>query len=412
MEPSKNAPCPCGSGKKYKRCCLLKGGIVLPSKKPQVKYNKQFNRYETGIDHHYANFNNQGCDYIDSKPYIGKIKCRLVHEAGNSIIIPDYILLKNGWIQPLHFTAPFLYKFDETSIGCDFFIDIQNGETIKVRFYNHQLLQTYPDKSQLFECEIFGPADIEEYACGEYKTIDNKIYFKLFHHTNEGGYNGITGSRTLRSSKWNYRGSKECVNYHFAYFTHIPEVKYPNDLITVAMSADGNIDYMIDSFVLPKVMPPDYRKRFENSIYTAKVYRSTTTDRKYTIEFLIPIECLDVKHIYLHNQGHLFFYEICFPYIHRIKLKANSILPFTDDFRIENVDVIVNSEYSIIGDARNKEGLAAPFEEDETKFIYKIEDCGKESIHDFWFSHENKDLFTGKVVETLKVKDVDDNPTK
>lgn len=74
--------------------------------------------------------------------------------------------------------------------------------------------------------------------------------------------------------------------------------------------------------------------------------------------------------------------------------------------------MIVNSEYSIIGDARNKEGLAAPFEEDETKFIYKIEDCGKESIHDFWFSHENKDLFTGKVVETLKVKDVDDNPTK
>ncbi|MCG9879077.1 MAG: SEC-C domain-containing protein [Bacteroidia bacterium] len=412
MKIGRNDPCPCGIGKKYKKCCLLKTSIAMQAKNPEIKYNKQFNRYESDLDHHYANFNNQGCDYTDSKPYLGKIKCRLVHEAGNSIIIPDYLLLKNGWIQPLHFTAPFFYKLDEKSIGCDFFIDIQNGETIKVRFYNYQLLKTYQDKSQLFECEIFGPADIEDYACGEYEKFDDKIYFKLYHHTNEGSYKGITSSKTLRSSKWNYRGSKECINYHFAYFTHIPEVKYSNDLITVAMSADGNIDYIVDSFVLPRVMPRDYRKRFENSIYTAKVYRSTTTDRNHTIEFLIPLELLDVKHIYLHHQSNLFFYEMCFPYIHRIKLKANSILPFTDDFRIEYNDGIATSEYSIIGDARNKEGLAAPFEEDETSFIYKIEDCGNESIHDFWFGHENKDLFTGKNVEKLKIKDVDDNPTK
>jgi hypothetical protein len=410
MEPSKNAPCPCGSEKKYKRCCFLNGGIVLSKTMGYKKFSKKFNRYETNIDHHYATFNYKECPYVDSKPYKGKIKCRLVHEAGNSIIIPDYLLLKNGWIQPLHFTAPFLYKLDEKSIGCDFFIDIQNGKTIKIRFYNHQIINTYPDKSQLFECEIFGPADIEDYTCGEYENIDDKIYFKLYHHTNEVGYNGITSSKTLRSSKWNYRGSKECINYHFAYFTHIPEVKYSNDLITVAMSANGNIDYMVDSFVLPKVMPPDYRKRFENSIYTAKVYRSTTTDRNHTIEFLIPFEYLDVKHIYLHRQGNLFFYEMCFPYIHRIKLKANSNLPFTSDFRIEYNDVIVNSEYSIIGDARNKEGLAAPFEEDKTKLIYKIEDCGKESIHNFWFNHKNQDLYTRKVVETLKLKDIEDNP--
>ncbi|MCF8201489.1 MAG: SEC-C domain-containing protein [Crocinitomicaceae bacterium] len=412
MKTGRNDPCPCGSGKKHKKCCWLTPEIVLPVEKPQLIYNKQLNRYESKNDHHYANINNQDFNNTDSRSYLGKIKCRLVHEDGNSIIIPDYILLKNGWIQPLHFTAPLLFKLDETSIECNFFIDIQNGITIKIHFLNHQLLQTYADKSQLFDCEILGPADIEEYACGEFKTIGNKIYFKLYHHTSEGGYNGITGSKNLRSSKWNYRGSKECINFHFAYFTHIPKVKFPNDLITVAMSADGNIDYMIDSFVLPKVMPSDYRKRHRNSIYTAKVYRSTTSDRNYTIEFLIPIECLDVKHIYLHHQVNSVFYEMCFPYIHRIKLKANSILTFTDDYCIINDDAIVNSEYSIIGDARNKEGLAAPFEEDETKFIYKIEDCGKESILDFWFSHANKDLFTGKMVETLKLKEVEDNPTK
>jgi len=411
MESSKNAPCPCGSGKKYKRCCFLNGCIVLSKSGGYKKYSKRFNRYETNLDHHYATFNYKECPYIDSKPYKGKIKCRLVHEAGNSVIIPDFLFLKNGWIQPLHFTAPLLFKLDEKTIVCDFLIDIQNGKTIKIRFYNTGFIQSFSDKSQLFECEIFGPTDIEQYACGEYVIENTKIYLKLFHHTSEPGYNGIMDSKSIWSSKWNYRGSKECINYHFAYFAHIPEIKYANDLITVAMSKDGKIDYVIDSFTPLPVMLQDYRERFKDSIYTAKVYRSTTEDRKHTIQFFIPVESIDVKHIYLHNQGHLFF-ELCFPYIHRTKLKAGSVLPFTDKFFIENSPPIVTSDYSIIGDARTLEGLAAPFEEDETKFIYKIEDCGKQTIHDFWFGHENRDLYKGKNIESLKLKEVDVNPTK
>ncbi|BDQ12110.1 YecA family protein [Sediminibacterium sp. TEGAF015] len=411
MEPSKNAPCPCGSGKKYKRCCFLTGGITIAKSGGYKKFNKNLNRYETNLDHHYFTFNYRGCDFLDSKPYVGKIKCRLVHEQGNSIIVPDFIFVNNGWIQPLHFTAPNLFKIDDDKIGCDFFIDIQNGQTIKVRFYNSDILKIYSDKSQLFKCEIYGPADIEEYTSGEFEVENNQIYLKLYHHTNDTGFAGITSSKSLRSSKWNYRGSKECTNFHFAYFTHIPEIKYSNDLITVAMSADGNIDYMIDSFIPPKAMPPNYRTRFENSIYTAQVYRSTTNDRNHPLEFYLPVESIDIKHIYLHNQGNLFFFEICFPYIHRLKLTAGSTLTFDDNHFIKNESPIVNSDYSIIGDARTKEGLAAPFEEEETDFIYKIEDCGTQTIHDFWFSHSNQDLFTDKTITELQVKDVSNNPT-
>ncbi len=410
MKTGRNETCPCGSGKKYKYCCLLKLKDEKPSS--EISFNKQYNRYETAINHQYASFNYHGCDFIDSAPYIGNIKCRLVHMAGNSIIIPECIFLKNGWIQPLHFIVTPLFKLEDGLIVYDFLIDIQNGITLKVRFYNNKLIQSYADKSQLFECEIFGPEDIEEYICGEYKTIADKIYLKLFHHTSEAGFEGITNSKSLRSSKWNYRGSKECINYHFGYFTHIPEMKCPNDLITVAMSSDGKIDYMIDSFIQPKFLPPDYRKKFRKSIYTAKVYRSTTLDRNHSISFFVPVENIDIKHIYMHHQDNLVFYEICFPYIHRIKLKANSGLSFNDGNVINKDDSIVNSEYSIIGDARIKEGLAAPFDEEDTNFIFKIEDCGKESIHDFWFSHKNKDLFTEKVVEKLELRDVDDNPTK
>ena len=412
MEPSKNLPCPCGSGKKYKRCHLLLGGMIITSDGGYKFYNKGLNRYETNLDHHYASFRYLGFKYTDAKPYKGKVKCRLVHEAGNSIIIPDYIILKNGWLQPLHFIAPLLFKIDETNIGCDLFIDIQNGESIKVRFYNHSFIKSYSDGSQLFNCEIFGPADIEQYACGEYKLKGDDIYLCLFHHTNKAGYDGITGSNTLRSSKWNYRGSKECINNHFAYFTHIPEIKYSNDLITVAMSSDGNIDYMIDSFEPLPIMPPDYRKRFENSIYTAEVYRATTNDRNYTLSFFVPIESIDIKHVYLHNQGNLFYYELCFPYIHRIKIQPNSTLKFDDASYIENVPPVVNSNYCILGDARIKAGLAAPFEEEETKFVYKIEDCQGQTIQDFWFTHGNQDLYSSKAIKPLSVKDVIDNPTK
>lgn len=412
VPPAKNKPCPCGSGKLYKRCCLLTGKQV-PDKLPSnLTFNKKYNRFESPIDHQYMQFNYADCKYIDSKPYRAKIKCRLMHTAGNTVVLPDFIFLKNGWIQPLQFTASHIVKVDETKILCNFFIDIQNGETVMVRFYNNDLLQTFSDKSQLYDCEIYAPQDIEEYACGEYEVVNNKIYIKLFHHTNEAGYNGIMASKSLRSSRWNYKGNKECENFHFAYFTHIPEIKFSSDLITVAMSADGNIDYMIDSFQQPAIVSPDFRAQYEASIYTAKVYRSTTTDRKHPITFKVPVESIDVKHVYFHTQGNMSFYEICFPYIHRLKLVANSSLPFDADYRIENVPPIVTSQYLIVGDARVKSGLAAPFEEEETKYIFKIEDCGNQSLQDFWFNNANKDLFTGKSVETMSMKEVDVNPTK
>lgn len=411
LSPSLTATCPCGSGKQYKRCCFLKGGIVIPYKNQNMVYNKKYNRYESAVDHHYKTFSYRDFKYGDSKPYNGKIKCRLVHVEGKSIIIPDFLFIRNGWIQPLHFTAPILCELDEKTIVCDFFIDIQNAISLKVRFYNTNLLETFSDKSQLFSCELFGPSDIEDYICGHYSTIEGKIHLTLFHHTNEKGYDGIINSKSIWSSKWNYKGNKECLNYHFAYFTHIPEIKYANDLITVAMSAEGEIDYMIDSFSQPKILTPDYRKEFEDFIYTAEVYRSTSADRNKAIKFYIPVENIDVKHIYMHHQDNLVFYEICFPYIHRIKLKPNSVLPFNDEFKIENSSSIFNSGYSIIGDARYKAGLAAPFEEDDTKFIFKIEDCGAESIPDFWFSHSNKDLFSGKNIEVLITNMKEDNPT-
>lgn len=330
---------------------------------------------------------------------------------GDSIIIPDYILLDNGgWIQPLFFTPPRLVNMDDDQL-CYLYIDIQGGETIKVRFYSSAFKCAFSDKSHLYACEIFGPIDLERYTSGVYLEEENNILLNLFHHTNDPGFDGITESNSLWSSRWNYRGSKECLNFNFVYFTHIPEIKYDSDLITVAMSKDGNMDYFIDSFIVPKSVPANYREVYKDYIYTAQVYRSTSSDRNCTIELSVPIEFIDAKHLYLHHQGRGFFYEVCFPYIHRVKTQPKSIITFNGEYTIERKNPIVHSDYAIIGDAQYKDGLAAPFEEEDTSFIFKIEDCGDQTIHDYWFANANQDLFTSKRIDALEVQDSKVNPT-
>lgn len=379
----------------------------------RLKFNKKFNRYESDIDHHYAPFNYNAFQYDWVKPYKGKIKCRLVHALGSSVIVPEYVFFNNNtWLQPLHFIAPILAKLDEDLILTDIFIDVAGGKTVKVRFMNDGLLNILDDNSQLYDCEIYGPSDIESYASGDYQVINEMIYLKLFHHTNENGYLGIMNTKLLWPSKWNYRGNKECVEFNFVYFTHIPELKYPSDLATVAMSAEGTIDYMVDSFTQPAAIDKNFREKYKDSIYSANVYRATTKDRNYVIPFFIPVAAIDVKHVYKHLQNGRVFYEICFPYIHRLKVTLGSKIPFTDNKVIEESRLIVHSEYCIIGDARTTDGLAAPFEEEETQFIFKIEDCGGKSIPEFWFGNSNTDLYTNKVISTMTMIEVDNNPTK
>ncbi len=389
--------------------------MKVRSKKAPIKwpkFNTHLNRYESVTDHTYAKFDYSDCPYNDSLPIEARIKCRLVHMDGNSIVVPDFILLNDGgWIQPLFFNAPRLAQFSEKPHSCDLYIDIQNGKTIKIRFYSNGLLKEFADKSHLYKCELYGPSDIQKYSSGTYFEENGQILLHLFHHTNDAGFDGINKSLSLWASRWNYRGSKECINYNFVYFTHIPEITYDSDLITVAMSVDGKLDYIVDSFNGPAPSSPNFREDYKEFIYTAEVYRSTSADRNCPIDFDISIEAIDIKHLYLHHQGYSYFYEVCFPYIHRLKTLPEAVVSFNKEFIIESNPAIVNSDYAIVGDARSKEGLAAPFDEEDTSFIFKIEDCQGRTIHDYWFNHSNQDLFTLKKVKELKVEAVTENPT-
>lgn len=107
----------------------------------------------------------------------------------------------------------------------------------------------------------------------------------------------------------------------------------------------------------------------------------------------------------------MIFYEICFTYIHRVRVKCKSNLTFNSDKKIIEHSNIIIGDYLIIGDATNKDGLAAPFEEEETEYVGKIEDCGEQNLLDFWVSNPNQDLFSAKEISLMQMRTLSNNPT-
>ncbi|NMC27421.1 MAG: hypothetical protein GYA42_04665 [Syntrophomonadaceae bacterium] len=50
----RNDPCPCGSGKKYKHCCLALDGLISPAESPFDRYNRLVTTLKMKIEQNYA----------------------------------------------------------------------------------------------------------------------------------------------------------------------------------------------------------------------------------------------------------------------------------------------------------------------------------------------------------------------
>ena len=131
------------------------------------------------------------------------------------------------------------------------------------------------------------------------------------------------------------------------------------------------------------------------------VYRETTLNRRATIPLRVPAQDLAPQHLLRHDQaGAPVFYEIVGPFIHRLGTLPDEKLPISDGVAQCPRSGVRRFEYMVIGDARMLEGLAAPYDEENTAHVLKIERPPSEmTILDFWFSFGNKDLFTGKPTE-------------
>lgn len=369
--------------------------------------NKRYNREETPFEHYY--YGRYGFEKLKQEvSYEGYIKCKLVHEANNSLIIPDLLFIKSEdglkWIQPLCFLANQLMKYDQV-ISCNLFIDISCGNTVRIVFRNDGFVKSLYDGSQLFQCQIIGLLNLSDYATGSAYLKNDIPYVELYHHTKHEFKKKILSSMEFKVSEWNIQGNKRLKNVAYLYMTPLNAIKKHGDLIQIAMSSTGKITLITDKLELPRFHDSEWLRDNENEISTITVYRENTKDRSESIQLFVEASTLSPQHInrhYFNETG--FYYEICRPFIHRIAVgNSEEKIGFFERTISHNKELIVSPSYIIIGNCLTKKGIEAPYNEEETDQIFKIENT-KVNILEFWFDQSNRDHYSGKIIKQNRFK--------
>ena len=368
-----------------------------------MKLDKRYNRVVTTLTR--MPLTNYGSEDIGGVNHQGYIKCKLAHGLGYSIILPDMLLINvkgSKWIQPLAFGPNVLSKMDG-DIQCSISIDVSCGHRLMVRFGNGDLVSRLADGTDLYRCSIDGPADLEDFATGDsFLSAENVPYLRLYHHTSDDAKRKIQESGEFWGSKWNIQGtSKKLTNVAYVYFTSLHEVNVIDDLTMIAMASSGKLTFIIDTFTPPTFLAPGWEDKYKSEILVLPVYRASTADRTATLHFDIESTLLAPQHLLRHSPvGEALWFEVATPFIQRVATQPTTTLRFSAQ-RIDFASVDTKRfEYVVIGNATSVDGLAAPYDEEDTTFILKIERPESDSnILDFWFDHSNRDLYKGKVIE-------------
>lgn len=360
-----------------------------------MRENKRYNRFEFNSYHLYIN--DYGWEGLAANTIFGYIKCKLVHTENSSVIIPDQIYFNWGgslrWLQPFIFFPCRLSKF-EGNICCSILFDISFGYLSKAIFKNSDYVRSFEDGSQLFRCELLMPDDAGEYAIGKAgKDANWNIKIELFHHTKPDAKQAIIESGKFIGSKWNVQGSNEIEKSDHVYFTPLHEIKTNEDLERIAMSQEGHIKLLRDNFDPPDILFPDWKEKYKDDILAMEVYRDNKENRTATLDCMVPAHYVSPHHILKHSpSGQSVYYEISTPFIHRVQIKKGACLNFENSIVLDSEEV-VNHEFIIIGDATTLAGLQAPYDEENTTHIFKIEFLEGDSMLNFWFKNANKNLF-------------------
>jgi hypothetical protein len=354
------------------------------------KINTHYDRIEDVDNNHYNNI--RGTEQIGDKNYEGFLKCKLVHTEGLSVIVPDLIYIMDDnenftWFQFYSFMANQLGKFDDKEIYGTIWVDIAFGHTLRITITNEWHIDNFQDQSNLFKCRITAIDKLMDYSTGKGKLINGIPYIYLFHHTLPDTKELILKSSNYRGSLWNYQGTKTLTTICYAYFTSLDTIEKPNDLKMIAMANNGVMHLVID--VSQEIIP-------------INVYRDNTSNRTATLKQLIDTTIILNNHIWMHthDDNGSTYYELCSPFVYRVGLEPNTTLPFTEE-TINRVNNVKTTGYIILGDSTTKLGLLAPFDEEFTTHLFKIEPFYKlnTNILKFWFDHGNEDLYSGKDIE-------------
>lgn len=339
-------------------------------------------------------------DLIDTFPLQGRptrnglIKIKLAHAQGFSIMLPDLLLVNfDGewrWFQPQFFSACQLSFYGEQAYG-QLSVDLDEQVQLFVGVTKDRFVRRFSDGSQLYRCTIAGPVELEAHSTGTCSVSDDHdVLLNLFHHTLPATVEQIRESGHFRASAWNIQGSHKLANVGYAYFTSLPTIKSDEDLQAIAMASHGKL-----------VLRPTNASNPQDLV-VIDVYRQSTLDRTATIKVSVPAEMLAPQHVYRHApRGEPVYYEACHPAIARVGLQPERVIRFDGARLCSSGDEMKRFDYVVLGDADTREGLIAPYSEENTASIFFIERCLEETFFDFWQRHSNSDQVTERFVDRM-----------
>jgi hypothetical protein len=142
-------------------------------------------------------------------------------------------------------------------------------------------------------------------------------------------------------------------------------------------------------------------------ILDLRVYRENTVGRTSTLEIEVDSAALAPPHLLLHPfvQPNPAYYEIVNPEIFRVGLIQGAKLAITRKIAIVKSNDLRRFEYIVLGDASEVDGLAAPYDEEDTDQIMHLErlDSGLD-LFEFWRANQNSDQMSGRVFERRELE--------
>jgi hypothetical protein len=330
----------------------------------------------------------------------GFIKLRLGHASFGSALLPELLFLQFGadwkFYQPSFFGPPILgFNVEPSLHRAHFSVDVggpraSNLCRLVIEIKSDRWVRRYADGAQLYRCVVEGPKGLSRCASGKcWRRKDGDFNILLFHITDRRAFSSIVSSRELRSSKWNLQGTRRLKNVSYVYLTSLPSIETEEDLRRIAMSSDGTIQFQTTS------------GRGREETLELEVYRESTTHRTTRLRVVVESDVLTPPHLLIHRPiDEQTYYEVVAPEIYRVGLQPEHALEFERGRAIVEERKLKTFDYIVVGDTSIVDGLAAPYDEEESKQIMHVEKFDSElDLFGFWLEHQNSDQVSARHTE-------------
>jgi len=311
--------CPCGSGLHKDKChgTGINSNTLRQSLKRNIKFDDQTKLYQS--ENIFQPQEMEGyqfnCELIYSK----------VHTPAGQIIYPLLITYGQKSLRPLTIDGISNYtdNNDYYSIiicmltpiaSCTILINIKEGILNSNKTYQSSCILKVKGNpfSSVFAME------------------NKKGKIALYHHTDDDTKIKIINSKVLKSSIWNFQGTKELDNINYIYLTDLPIIDTAFDLMEIGMSSMGTRLAVVTD---------------KGNVRELVVYRDNPINRKGTLKVWVDPDIIAHNPLILHDTesnikqgpfGSFSWWELFCPSIYRIPLKYKGELTLDMDKKKKN----------------------------------------------------------------------------